>query len=175
MTDRWSQAQEEAERYFRLVPTTRLSQMSTSPDAATRRLAVALIQKQVTAGEPLQEYIPILRSLVADPDHSCRWQSQIQLSEVIWSGDPDIAWEVVVEHADSEDEDLRAAIACVLLEDLLDEHFDDYFPRVREMALQGSPRIINTISTCWLNDVGQRKRRLQNLVSNAKRGRSSSE
>ena len=145
--------------------------MSVSSDVATRRVAVVLIQRQVAAGEPLQEYIPILRSLVADPDHLCRWQSQLELSQVISSGDPEIAWEVVVEHADSEDKDLRAAIACVLLEELLDEHFDDYFPRVRKMVRQGSPRVLDTISTCWFDSFGSRYRRVQNLVANAQRGR----
>lgn len=174
MPDRWFQAIEEAERYFKRVPSTLLSEMSVSSDAATRCLAVALIRKQVRAGEPLQEYIPILRSLVADPDHDCRSQSQIELMEVIWSGDPEIVWEVIVEHADSEDEDLRGLIGSLLLEDLLIEHFDEYFPRVREMALNGSPRTLDTISTCWL-DTDRRKRQLRNLVHNARRGRSEEE
>ena len=169
---RWAKAVEEAERrFFKPVPVERLADMSSSPDSAIRRLAVALMVKQLKAGTPLEEYIPILRTLVADEDHLCRWQSQIALSEVIFSGDPEIAWEIVVEHADSEDDDLRAAIACLLLEDLLDQYFDEYFPRVCKMARNASPGTLEMIRTCWFDNFGPRYHRLQNIVAKQERGR----
>jgi hypothetical protein len=44
--------------------------------------------------------------------------------------------------------DVRSAIACCLLEHLLEHHFDALFPRVRRAAL-ASPRFADTFSSCW--------------------------
>ena len=93
------------------------------------------------------------------------------MSNLIHGGDAETPWQIVIEHAESEDQDLRAAIACMLLEELLDEYFDEYFPRLRELVKEGSPRVIEVARMCWIRDIEGRQRKLDNLLTKAQRGR----
>ena len=62
---------------------------------------------------------------------------------------PEAVWEVVCEYGVSEDEDMRDGVATVLLEHLLEHHFDAYFPRLRERIEAGSPLLRDTLRRCW--------------------------
>ena len=87
------------------------------------------------------------RSLVGHPDNDVRWQALIAVAGWIES-DPEPVWEVVLEYGESEDEDMRMGVATVLLEHLLEHHFDAYFPRVRERIEAGAPGLKWTLSMC---------------------------
>ena len=82
--------------------------------------------------------------MVSDPDNDCRWQALIAVGNWIESG-PDAVWEVVCEFGDSEDDDMRAGVGCVLLEHLLDHDFDLIWPRVKAFAGEASPRFRETV------------------------------
>ncbi len=87
------------------------------------------------------------RSLVGHADNDVRWQALIAVGNWIWT-DPEPVWEVVLEHGESEDEDMRTGVATVLLEHLLEHHFDAYFPRVRERIEAGAPLMKETLGMC---------------------------
>lgn len=82
-------------------------------------------------------------------------------------------WEIISAEGGSHDSDMRNGVATVLLEELLDAHFDVYFPKVRERVLSGDARFADTATGCWLSDDVHRKK-LEGLVRNATRGRSES-
>ena len=83
----------------------------------------------------------------ADGEIDLRWQAIIEVGEFIESN-PEEVWEFVVAWADHEQEDLRDAIATVLLEHLLEYHFDLIFPRV-EVHAAASPLFADTFGRCW--------------------------
>jgi len=62
---------------------------------------------------------------------------------------PEPVWDVICQHGISEDEDMRAGVATVLLEHLLEYHFDAYFPRLKERIEGGSALLADTLSRCW--------------------------
>jgi hypothetical protein len=106
------------------------------------------MRDQIAGGKPPGDYLDLARPLIADPDNDCRWQALIVVGESVRT-DPEAVWEVICEHGVSEDEDMRAGVATVLLEHLLECHFDAYFPRLKEQIEAGSRFLADTLSRCW--------------------------
>ena len=96
------------------------------------------------------------------PTRSCRgrpqrraasisaWQAVIEVGRFIES-DPEPVWQFVRQWGNCPQEDVAAAIACCLLEHLLEHHFDLIFPRV-EKAAKEDPLFACTLSRCWTFD-----------------------
>ena len=76
-----------------------------------------------------------------------RWQAIIAIGEFI-EKEPEPIWPFVLRWGSHEDEDLRAAVATLLLEHLLEYHFDLIFPRV-EAAARSNPWFAKTTTQCW--------------------------
>lgn len=76
-----------------------------------------------------------------------RWQAIIAVGEFVES-DPEPVWELIARWGSYPQDDLRDAIACCLLEHLLEHHFTDYFPRVEERA-KTDPLFVGTFLRCW--------------------------
>jgi len=76
-----------------------------------------------------------------------RWQAIIAISEYAQSH-PDAIWPFVLKWGSYADEDLRAAIATCLLEDLLEHHFDALFPRF-DAAARANTLFAQTVAMCW--------------------------
>ena len=62
---------------------------------------------------------------------------------------PEGVWQVICEFGVTEDEDMRIAVATVLLEHLLEYHFTTYFPRLEEKIKGGSSLLADTLRRCW--------------------------
>jgi hypothetical protein len=82
-----------------------------------------------------------------------RWQGLIRIEDFI-EEEPDEVWEFIVRWGCHEDEDLRAAVATLLLEHLLARHFEIFFPKVAT-AVQKNTLFGDTFARCW--KVGQSK------------------
>jgi hypothetical protein len=89
-----------------------------------------------------------------------RWQAIIAVEEYIESN-PESVWSFIRRWGGHPQEDLRDAIACCLLEHLLEYHFATYFPRVEQLAL-AEPLFGDMFLRCW--QFGHAKKR-----GNAKR------
>ncbi|HXY03750.1 MAG TPA: hypothetical protein VEI49_09220 [Terriglobales bacterium] len=76
-----------------------------------------------------------------------RWQAIIVIGEFV-EKEPEAVWPFVLRWGSHEDEDLRAAVATLLLEDLLEYHFDLIFPRV-EAAARSNQWFGKTTAQCW--------------------------
>ncbi len=117
-------------------------------------------------------------ALISHPDSDCRWQALIAVGGWIAS-DPELVWQVVLRHGATEEEDLRAGVGCVLLEHLLDERFDGYFPRLASLLEEGAPCLADTFTFCWRlgqsdeqwREIERLKRRVADQAASAPRGR----
>jgi len=144
-----------------------LIRLGTSPDPELRLLALSLMRKQIAAGASPGDYLGLAYSLVWDVDHnSCRWQALIVLSESIMT-DPETVWRAVCEFGEWEDEDMRAGVATVLLEHLLEYHFQAYYPRLKKRIAGGSKLMADTLSRCYA--FGQAKARWHEVEALLKR------
>jgi hypothetical protein len=76
-----------------------------------------------------------------------RWQAIIEVAFFV-EREPETIWPFVLKWGSHADEDVRAAIATCLLEDLLQYHFDTIFPRV-ESAARSNPLFGKTVALCW--------------------------
>jgi hypothetical protein len=76
-----------------------------------------------------------------------RWQHLIKIGYFVES-DPEAVWLFVLKWGSHEDEDLRGGVATVLLEHLLEYHFNLIFPRVEVAAKQNS-LFADTFKSCW--------------------------
>lgn len=76
-----------------------------------------------------------------------RWQAMLEISYFIES-DPAAVWQFIRRWGTHPQADLRMGIACVLLEHLLEHHFDSYFPEVERAAMK-SKRFADIFTTCW--------------------------
>jgi hypothetical protein len=76
-----------------------------------------------------------------------RWQAIMMIEDFIPSH-PEPIWQFVLRWGKHPQADLRSAIGVLLLEHLLDQHFNLFFPRVRKAAL-ANKRFKDTLSRCW--------------------------
>ena len=74
------------------------------------------------------------------------WTAAIKLGDFVES-DPHTAWPFVIKWGCAKNEDTRAAVATCLLEHVLEYHFEEFFPKVKELALE-KPTFAATFKIC---------------------------
>jgi hypothetical protein len=152
-----------------------LQELVRSPRPNNRLFAILLMKKQIEDGIDPLSYYSLAKSLVPDSDNNCRWQSLIVISELV-EVQPELVWDVVSKFGNSNDEDMRMAIACVLLEHLIDYDFDTYFTKVRELIHRGRYKFIDTLEFCSFVEISKVQRKsVQSFLTKAKRGLSKSQ
>ncbi len=158
-----------AESYPAHVGEEEILRLSESKDARDRLFSLVLIRRQIERDGDARAYLPLARRMVSDAENNCRWQATIVVGMSIESA-PDEVWEVIREHGNSDDEDMRSAMATVLLEHLLEFDFDRYFALIRDEVSAGRLRLLDTLSMCSFKDDAMTKR-VGNYIRNATRGR----
>jgi hypothetical protein len=116
------------------------------------------LSSAVRAAETLLPGIPVEEG--SDP----RWQAIIAVGEFI-ECEPEPVWEFIGAWGNHPQKDLRNAIACVLLEHLLEHHFATYFPRVEALAKQ-DPLFGDCFARCWAfgqSEQGENRRQFDRL------------
>jgi hypothetical protein len=101
----------------------------------------------------------------AEGQRDPRWQAIIAIADFVES-DPEPLWSFVERWGTHPDEDLRMAIACCLLEHLLEYHFDLIFPRMEQLA-RSNPCFAKVVGWCWLfgeSELPQNALRLECLI-----------
>jgi hypothetical protein len=161
---------QQAEAVFGSVELKKLGVIVQHRDAHQRLLALALMRCQIARGAAASEFLSLAEALVADVDNDCRWQALIVVGASLPTH-PEQVWRIICRFGASDDPDMRMGIATVLLEHLLEEHFEEYFPKLRAEVLRGSARFAETVGHCWFDGCdGVRYRRVQKLLRNAARG-----
>jgi hypothetical protein len=100
------------------------------------------VQEALAAAEQLLPGRP-----APDGTEDSRWQAIIEVA-MFAEREPEAIWPFVLRWGSDEDEDVRAAIATCLLEDLLQYHFDLLFPRVTSAA-KSNEFFARTTAMCW--------------------------
>jgi hypothetical protein len=105
-------------------------------------------------------------ALIASGDEAKLWEGAALLGEFA-SAEPEAIWPIVLRFASSDDAEIRMAIACCVLEHILEHHFEPYFAESQRLIAAGNPQFAATFSSCW--DFGQteqpeNKRRFNELV-----------
>jgi hypothetical protein len=75
-----------------------------------------------------------------------RWQAIIRIADFI-PEEPEAVWTFILRWGCSDDDDLRRAVGTVLLEHLLEQHFDNYFPKVAT-AVEKNVLFRSTFAIC---------------------------
>jgi hypothetical protein len=102
----------------------------------------------MTVQEAIQAAERLLPGCAApEEEEDPRWQAIIVIGEFV-EKEPEAIWPFVLRWGSHEDEDLRAAVATLLLEHLLEYHFDLIFPRV-ELAARRNKWFGKTTTQCW--------------------------
>ena len=102
----------------------------------------------MSVGEAIRKSNALLPGTpAAGDDEDPRWQAILEVGNYIQS-DPKDVWGFVVAWGGHSQEDLRDAVASVLLEHLLEHHFDLIFPRV-ERAAKMDLRFADMFRRCW--------------------------
>lgn len=93
--------------------------------------------------------------MLGSPSSDTRWQGAILVGEFS-ECHPEMVWPVVLRWGSSRRADTRMAVACCILEHLLEHHFILYFDRAATAVHQGNTLLGDTLSSCW--EFGQSKR-----------------
>ena len=144
-------------------------ELADSKRSADRLYGLCLARRRIEEGESPDRYLEMASGLVEDPDNNCRWQAAIIVGESIES-DPGAVWNVVERFGDSVDEDMRAAIATILLEHLLEHDFDTYLNKLKFEVDKGRHRFLDTLELCEYNLDDGDARRVKNYLRRARRG-----
>lgn len=83
----------------------------------------------------------------ADGDEDPRWQAVMAVAEFIVE-EPEPVLEFALRWARTDDEDLRSAIACCVIEHLLEHHFELVFPRI-ETTARTDRNVASAVQMCW--------------------------
>ena len=161
----------EAESYPARVSAEEIRRLSESKKSYEKLLSLFLMRRRIAEGDPASAYLCLAKPLIRDSDSNCRWQAAIVVGESI-ATDPGAVWQVVLECGEPKDADMRSAIACVLLEHLLESDFDRYFSLLREEVTGGQRWLLNVLNMCWLfgEAAEDHKKRIAKYMRRATRG-----
>ncbi len=129
------------------VPITQLRSMCASRSAQRRLMALLTMRRQVYRDRGTIGYMHLARKMIDDSDNNCRWQALIVVGEFIETH-PDDVWPLVEHYGQFGDEDMKAGVACVLLEHLLEHHRRRFRPRAERLASK-SPKFKRVLDMCW--------------------------
>ncbi|MDY7109523.1 MAG: hypothetical protein SYC29_12885 [Planctomycetota bacterium] len=155
----WDQAE-----HYPPVTTAEIRQMCKSPSAETRLLALLLMRGEMGDGDPIDEFFDSARDLIEDENNNCRWQALIVIGYFIDSRPEDV-WRIIEQYGVSDDDDMRTGVGCVLLEHLLETHFERFFPALREIILAGSTQMTHTLTLCYMPYPREHRRMIRELLT----------
>ncbi len=131
------------------VAESRLKRLCGSRIAEDRLAALLIVRRQIEQYGIRDRYLPLARSLVADPDSQCRWQA-LMVVGLFAERHASAVWPVVLELGASEDQDMRSAVATMVLEPILKHHYEQYFPVLQAAVEAGDAHLTDTLRRCWL-------------------------
>jgi hypothetical protein len=101
--------------------------------------------------------IKLLEVELFSGDEKRYWKAAADACEYVQKA-PNLIWPLVVKAGSSEEEDLRMAMAACVLEHLLGEHFEEYFPKVKELINAGNRNLRSTLEFCSKMDQSEEER-----------------
>jgi hypothetical protein len=124
-----------------------LRRLCASRSASERLLGLMLIRRQIDRAGRRLFYFHLAVPLIEDPNNYCRWQALIIAGEFILLH-RQLIWKLVRKYGASRDEDMRSGVAVILLEELLQFHYDWSIRRVKREIIRQGKRFEHTLSLC---------------------------
>lgn len=95
--------------------------------------------------------IEVARRLLGDSDNDCRWQAGIVIGQFIDSH-PTEVWDVITEIGPCADDDMLDLLGTVLLEHLLEKHFEAFIEQLETRINAGDLWLRSVLLRCWRFD-----------------------
>lgn len=128
---------------------TELVRLLEEGDLSQQLAALREMRNRISSdGEPIS-FFQIARKHIDRNENDVRWQSLIVIGEYIpfrkMNGQ---IWDVIISHNHA-DEDMKDALATVLLEHLLEHDFSTIFPKVFAEVELGNTHLLDLLERCW--------------------------
>ena len=134
-----------------------LKDILSSSKPSNRLFALQIIRKQIQNSLALESYFSLAQKFIKDSDNNCRWQSLIIIGEYL-DKYPDYIFKIIIKYGSSKDEDMRTAVATILLEHLLEKDFKKYFNLYKNLSTNNY-YLLDTLSKCWVNKINSREQK----------------
>jgi len=128
-----------------------------STNADDRLKALLLARRFLKQNEMEYALYDLAVKMIEDEDNDCRWQSIIIIGEFIATPKMENIWEIIMTYGNSNDQDMRSAIATVLLEHYFEQNpdqFENKFKMLKQEIKKGKTNLRDTLSLCSINNFG---------------------
>lgn len=122
----------------------------TSSENDIRLSTLYNLREEIAKNGLTDEIFELALNQISDSDNECRWQAIIIIGEFLKSKQAEI-WKVIMTYGSSTDDDMRMAIACILLEHYFEENIDLFENKISEMTFEisnGNKNLKKTLSYC---------------------------
>jgi hypothetical protein len=134
-----------------------LKDLLNSSKPSIRLFGLQIIRNQIQKSEPIKSYFQLVKRLIEDSNNNCRWQSLIVIGEYLNEYPEDI-FHIIIKYGSSKDEDMRTAIATILLEHLLEKNFRKHFNLYKKFS-ENDSYLLDTLSKCWVNKTDSKEQK----------------
>lgn len=125
-----------------------LRRLAAGRQPADRRRCLAYVSQGIGVSRNQAFAFELIDRLIPDRSQRVRWGACSLLGWMVESH-PKRVWPLVVKWGAVRSADIRSAIACCVLEHLLEYHFKQYFELARRIVEAGNARFADTLSMCW--------------------------
>jgi hypothetical protein len=124
-----------------------LRKLAAGPLLRDRRRCLNFLEHRILAEANMVFCLEVLDSLIPDPRQDVRWKAFIVLGELIPEHSSRV-WPFVVKYGSHRGSDIRSAVACCLLEHILEYDYDTYLPLIKELIGMNA-LYADTLGTCY--------------------------
>lgn len=128
-----------------------LRNLAESPSPADQELCIEYLSNGVGVRSNRRFIVEIADLLLPRRSENVRWGAACRLLGN-WEyvrDNPKVVWPLVVKWGSVHSHDIRSAIACCVLEEILQFHFNEYFARCKDIVNRGNRRFAETLAMCW--------------------------
>ena len=154
---------------FNAVERRYLERLSRSRRVGDRKLCLEYVRNSVLVHNNRNFVLGLLDQLAGDKNAGVSDLALFLAGEFI-RDHPRKVWPMMVKYGSRQSWLVRQMVAACLLEHLLEFHFDEYFPKIREMVLGGDRGMAYTLSHCYIfGQAEQHEAEIKALTAQARR------
>ena len=123
--------------------------LARSRDVRDRRLCLEYLWCGAGVYHNRRFIFDIANYLIPDRSQRVRWGMLLLLGDHYAESHPKQLWPLVAKWGSVGNEDIRAGVACCILENILEYHFCRYFCVAKRLIEKGNRRFGLTLTYCW--------------------------
>ncbi|REJ79766.1 MAG: hypothetical protein DWQ45_05465 [Planctomycetota bacterium] len=129
-----------------------LQRLANSDNVADKRLCVDYLYCGTGVSANLRFMLELAEVLVVNRSPNVRWGTLNCISFGFAETHPRRLWPFIARWGCHRSRDIRAAVACCMLEDVFNVDFEETFERSKALVEAGNIRFLFTLRTCWLTN-----------------------